>query len=89
MNVFLSLILSLKNYSITVSKFDIHDHLNYNSLEYKDYTLNLWDVGGQKSIRTYWRNYFEMTDGIIWVVDSVDRFVSIYIYLCIYAYNAV
>ena len=35
--------------------------------------LNLWDVGGQKSIRTYWRNYFEQTDGIIWVVDSVDR----------------
>ncbi len=35
--------------------------------------MNLWDVGGQKSIRTYWRNYFEQTDGIIWVVDSVDR----------------
>ena len=37
------------------------------SLEYKEYILNLWDVGGQKSIRTYWRNYFELTDGIIWV----------------------
>lgn len=35
--------------------------------------LNLWDVGGQKSIRAYWRNYFEQTDGVIWVVDSVDR----------------
>lgn len=34
--------------------------------------MNIWDVGGQKSIRTYWRNYFESTDGIIWVVDSVD-----------------
>jgi hypothetical protein len=31
-------------------------------------------VGGQKSIRTYWRNYFEQTDGIIWVIDSVDQF---------------
>ena len=30
-------------------------------------------MGGQKTIRTYWRNYFESTDGIIWVVDSVDR----------------
>jgi ADP-ribosylation factor-like protein 2 len=46
---------------------------NIKSLEYNDYMLNLWDVGGQKSIRTYWRNYFEQTDGIIWVVDSVDR----------------
>ena len=27
------------------------------------YTLNFWDVGGQKSIRAYWRNYFESTDG--------------------------
>lgn len=34
--------------------------------------LNMWDVGGQKSLRSYWRNYFEQTDGVIWVVDSVD-----------------
>jgi len=45
---------------------------NIKSLEYNNYTLNIWDVGGQKSIRAYWRNYFEQTDGIIWVVDSVD-----------------
>lgn len=37
------------------------------------YTLNLWDVGGQKSLRSYWRNYFESTDGLVWVVDSADR----------------
>ena len=33
----------------------------------------MWDVGGQKTIRSYWRNYFEQTDGVIWVVDSADR----------------
>ena len=37
------------------------------------YNLNLWDVGGQTSIRAYWRNYFEATDGLIWVVDSSDQ----------------
>ena len=37
------------------------------------YRLNIWDVGGQKSLRSYWRNYFECTDGLIWVVDSADR----------------
>lgn len=37
------------------------------------YQLHLWDVGGQRSIRAYWRNYFEQTDGLIWVVDSTDR----------------
>lgn len=35
--------------------------------------LNIWDVGGQKSLRSYWRNYFESTDGLVWVVDSLDR----------------
>ena len=36
------------------------------------FKLNIWDVGGQKSLRSYWRNYFESTDGLIWVVDSAD-----------------
>ena len=37
------------------------------------YNLNIWDVGGQKSLRSYWRNYFETTDGLVWVVDSADK----------------
>ena len=36
------------------------------------YSLNIWDVGGQKTIRSYWRHYFEQTDGLVWVVDSSD-----------------
>jgi ADP-ribosylation factor-like protein 2 len=43
------------------------------SLRGCSYKLNVWDVGGQKTIRSYWRNYFEQTDGVIWVVDSADR----------------
>lgn len=46
---------------------------NIKTLEHGGFSLNLWDVGGQKSIRAYWRNYFESTDGLIWVVDSADR----------------
>ncbi len=42
------------------------------SLTYNDYTLNVWDVGGQQTIRSYWRNYYESTDGLVWVVDSAD-----------------
>ena len=37
------------------------------------YSVNVWDVGGQKSIRSFWRNYFDTTDGLIWVVDSSDK----------------
>jgi len=46
---------------------------NIQTLEYGGYNLNVWDVGGQTTIRSYWRNYFEATDGLIWVVDSADR----------------
>ena len=34
--------------------------------------MNIWDVGGQKTIRNYWKNYFEETDAVIWVIDSAD-----------------
>lgn len=42
------------------------------TLRFGGYTLNIWDVGGQKTLRSYWRNYFEQTDAILWVVDSAD-----------------
>ncbi|ELR17337.1 ADPribosylation factor, putative [Acanthamoeba castellanii str. Neff] len=43
------------------------------TLEFEGYQLSVWDIGGQKSLRSYWRNYFEQTDGIVWVVDSADK----------------
>ena len=43
------------------------------TFDFRGYKLNVWDVGGQKTIRSYWRNYFEQTDGIVWVVDSADK----------------
>jgi len=41
-------------------------------MSYKGYRLNIWDVGGQKTLRSYWRNYYEATDGMVWVLDSAD-----------------
>ncbi|KEQ95648.1 hypothetical protein AUEXF2481DRAFT_679745 [Aureobasidium subglaciale EXF-2481] len=43
------------------------------TIDYDGYKLNIWDVGGQKTLRTYWKNYFEKTDTLIWVVDGTDR----------------
>ena len=37
------------------------------------YKLNVWDIGGQKHIRPYWKNYYENTDAIIYIVDSSDK----------------
>ncbi|RSH81286.1 uncharacterized protein EHS24_008728 [Apiotrichum porosum] len=45
---------------------------NIMSLVRGDHTLNVWDVGGQRTLRPYWRNYFESTDAVVWVVDSSD-----------------
>ncbi|ADV25406.1 ADP-ribosylation factor-like 2 [Cryptococcus gattii E566] len=61
----------LNNESIS----DISPTLGFNikSLIRDGYTLNIWDVGGQRTLRPYWRNYFESTDAVVWVVDSSDR----------------
>ncbi|KAI9063503.1 GTP-binding protein [Trametes sanguinea] len=46
---------------------------NIKTFVHGKYTLNIWDVGGQRTLRPYWRNYFEQTDALVWVVDSGDR----------------
>lgn len=46
---------------------------NIETLELDEYALTFWDIGGQKSLRAFWRNYFEETDGVVWVVDSADE----------------
>ncbi|KAI6183900.1 ADP-ribosylation factor-like protein 2 [Aphelenchoides bicaudatus] len=46
---------------------------NIKTLEFRDWKLNCWDVGGQSSLRSYWQNYFERTDALVWVVDSSDK----------------
>nr|ACO11606.1 ADP-ribosylation factor-like protein 2 [Caligus rogercresseyi] len=42
------------------------------TLEFKGFNINFWDIGGQKSIRTFWRNYFQVTDALLWVADASD-----------------
>ena len=37
------------------------------------FKLNVWDIGGQREIRPYWRNYYEQTDALVYVVDSADE----------------
>ncbi|KAH7731997.1 ADP-ribosylation factor-like protein 3 [Aphelenchoides avenae] len=46
---------------------------NIKSVIADDIKLNVWDIGGQRKIRPYWKNYFENTDVLIYVIDSSDR----------------
>ncbi|XP_056604522.1 ADP-ribosylation factor 4-like [Triplophysa dalaica] len=46
---------------------------NVETIEYKNISFTVWDVGGQDKIRPLWRHYFQNTQGLIFVVDSNDR----------------
>jgi len=46
---------------------------NVETVEYRNLSFNVWDVGGQHQIRKLWRHYFQGTNGLIYVVDSSDR----------------
>uniref|UniRef100_A0A8C8I8V6 ADP-ribosylation factor-like protein 1 n=1 Tax=Oncorhynchus tshawytscha TaxID=74940 RepID=A0A8C8I8V6_ONCTS len=46
---------------------------NMETVTYKDLTFQVWDLGGQTSIRPYWRCYYSKTDAVIYVVDSSDQ----------------
>ncbi|CCW70820.1 unnamed protein product [Phytomonas sp. Hart1] len=46
---------------------------NLETLQYKNISFEVWDLGGQTGIRPYWRCYFSDTDAIVYVVDSTDK----------------
>ena len=45
---------------------------NVESVQYKNITFSVWDVGGQAMIRRLWHHYYNGNHGIIFVVDSSD-----------------
>mmetsp|Transcript_14454 Transcript_14454/g.23988 ORF Transcript_14454/g.23988 Transcript_14454/m.23988 type:complete len:192 (+) Transcript_14454:173-748(+) len=56
-----------------ISQIQPTQGFNIKSLMHDGFKLNVWDIGGQKSIRPYWRNYYDQTDALIYVIDSADR----------------
>ena len=46
---------------------------NVETVEYKNISFTVWDVGGQDKIRPLWRHYYQNTQGLIFVVDSNDK----------------
>ncbi len=49
-----------------------HSGFNVESVQYKNISFTVWDVGGQDKIRPLWRHYYEDAQGVIFVVDSND-----------------
>ena len=46
---------------------------NVETVTYKNLKLQVWDLGGQGTIRPYWRCYYPNTNAVIYVVDSSDK----------------
>merc|ERR1719172_24824 len=46
---------------------------NVETVEYKNISFTVWDIGGQDKIRKLWRYYYANTQGLIFVIDSNDR----------------
>lgn len=50
----------------------MYAHRNSRSVKYNNLNFDVWDLGGQTSIRPYWRSYFANTAAVIFVIDSTD-----------------
>ncbi|XP_037079975.1 ADP-ribosylation factor 5-like [Pollicipes pollicipes] len=46
---------------------------NVETIEYRNISFTVWDVGGQSILRPLWHHYFSNAKGLIYVVDSMDR----------------
>lgn len=46
---------------------------NVEEVKHNNISFQVWDLGGQESLRATWSTYFEDTDAVIFVVDSNDQ----------------
>ncbi|PRP77388.1 ADP-ribosylation factor [Planoprotostelium fungivorum] len=46
---------------------------NVETVQYKNISFTVWDVGGCDKIRPLWRHYLQNTHAVIFVIDSNDR----------------
>jgi len=46
---------------------------NVETVNFKNISFTMWDVGGQDRIRRLWHHYYQGTHAVIFMVDSADR----------------
>lgn len=44
----------------------------HEKISHKKFTMNVWDIAGQDTLRPLWRQYYEGTNAIIFIIDSSD-----------------
>lgn len=62
---------------------------NVETVEYKNISFTVWDVGGQDKIRPLWRHYFQNTQGrfqFLWCalikVEAILQLLSTALFMC-------
>lgn len=46
---------------------------NVETVRHKNVHFEVWDLGGQATLRPSWTSYYKSTDALVMVVDSTDR----------------
>ena len=46
---------------------------NVETVNYRNISFTVWDIGGQDKIRNLWRVYLQGSQGLIFVIDSSDK----------------
>lgn len=57
---------------------------NIKSVISDGFKLNVWDIGGQRKIRPYWKNYFENTDVLVIIVCNIFQLTIVCLFRFIY-----
>jgi len=46
---------------------------NMESLKYNNINFQVWDLGGQTTVRPYWKCYYPNAKAVVFVIDSSDK----------------
>ncbi|CAD8125271.1 unnamed protein product [Paramecium sonneborni] len=47
---------------------------NLEKIQSKQFDIIAWDIGGADKIRTFWKPYFQNSNGLIYVIDCSDKY---------------
>lgn len=50
-----------------VTPYVLKQGFNVKSVQSQGFKLNVWDIGGQRKIRPYWKSYFDNTDHLVFI----------------------
>lgn len=62
---------------------------NIKSVQSEGFKLNVWDIGGARKIRPYWRNYFENTDVLVSLYCALRFHCEIINYYILFLFNKI